>query len=169
MKTPDKAKTVILRYDDSIKYESGRNATLTQVSKLVKEAPYHPGYENTVPMTKEMKDWTEMDKIILPDPAEPQKGRKFDGGKLEYGLLPPLALEETVKVLTFGAQKYARDNWQIVPDAKRRYFDAVQRHMWAWKQGEQMDPESGIHHLAHAMCGLMFLYEHDIMYSKEVK
>ena len=92
-------------------------------------------------------------------------GRKFDGGKLEYGLLPPLALEETVKVLTFGAQKYARDNWQIVPDAKRRYFDAVQRHMWAWKQGEQMDPESGIHHLAHAMCGLMFLYEHDIMYS----
>ena len=93
------------------------------------------------------------------------KGRKFDGGKLEYGLLPPLALEETVKVLTFGAQKYERDNWQIVPDAKRRYFDAVQRHMWAWKQGEQMDPESGIHHLAHAMCGLMFLYEHDIMYS----
>jgi len=37
-------------------------------------------------------------------------GRKFDGGKLEYGLLPPLALEETVKVLTFGAQKYERDN-----------------------------------------------------------
>ena len=108
-------------------------------------APYHPGYEDVLP--------------------EIEKGRKFDGGKLEYGLLPPLALEETVKVLTFGAQKYARDNWQIVPDAKRRYFDAVQRHMWAWKQGEQMDPESGIHHLAHAMCGLMFLYEHDIMYS----
>jgi len=108
----------------------------------------------TVPMSKEMKEYNEA-----------TKGRKFDGGKLEYGLLPPLALEETVKVLTFGAQKYARDNWQIVPDAKRRYFDAVQRHMWAWKQGEQMDPESGIHHLAHAMCGLMFLYEHDIMYS----
>ena len=94
-----------------------------------------------------------------------EKGRKFDGGKLEYGLLPPLALEETVKVLTFGAQKYERDNWQKVPDAKRRYFDALQRHVWSWKQGEQIDPESGIHHLAHAMCCLMFLYEHDIMYS----
>ena len=33
-------------------------------------------------------------------------GRKFDGNKLEYGLLPAFALEETVKVLTFGAQKY---------------------------------------------------------------
>jgi hypothetical protein len=94
-----------------------------------------------------------------------QAGRKFDGGKLEYGLLPPLALKEVVKVLTFGAQKYARDNWQVVPDSKRRYFDALQRHTWAWKEGEQLDPESGIHHLAHAMCCLMFLYEHDIMYS----
>lgn len=92
-------------------------------------------------------------------------GRKFDGNKLEYGLLPPYALEETVRVLTFGAQKYERDNWKRVPDSKRRYFDALQRHVWAWKQGEQIDPESGMHHLAHAMCCLMFLYEHDIMYS----
>jgi hypothetical protein len=96
-----------------------------------------------------------------------QAGRKFDGGKLEYGLLPPLALEETVKVLTFGAQKYERDNWQRVPDSKRRYFDALQRHVWAWKQGEQIDQESGLPHLAHAMCCLMFLYEHDVKYSIE--
>jgi hypothetical protein len=120
--------------------------------KLVSEAPYHPGYEDV--------GFDTLEQII---------GRKFDGGKLEYGLLPPLALEETVKVLTFGAQKYERDNWQKVPDAKRRYFDALQRHVWSWKQGEQIDPESGIHHLAHAMCCLMFLYEHDIMYSKAVK
>ena len=97
-------------------------------------------------------------------PAE-SAGRKFDGGKLEYGLLPPKALEATVDVLTFGAQKYERDNWQKVPDSKRRYFDALQRHLWAWKQGEQIDPESGRHHLAHALCCLMFLYEHDIIYS----
>jgi hypothetical protein len=94
-------------------------------------------------------------------------GRKFDGNKLEYGLLPPLALKATVDVLTFGAQKYERDNWKIVPDSKRRYFDALQRHLWAWKEGEQIDPESNKHHLAHAMCCLMFLYEHDIMYSLE--
>ena len=97
-------------------------------------------------------------------------GRKFDGGKLEYGLLPPYALEETVKVLTFGAQKYERNNWIHVEDAPRRYFDALQRHLWAWKKGEQMDPESGLHHLAHAMCCLMFLYERDVIYNdKDVK
>ena len=96
-------------------------------------------------------------------------GRKFDGGKLEYGLLPPKALEATVDVLTFGAQKYERDNWKHVDDSKRRYFDALQRHMWAWKQGEQLDPESGKHHLAHALCCLMFLYEHDTIYSVDKK
>lgn len=88
-------------------------------------------------------------------------GRKFDGGKLQYGLLPPNALEATVDILTFGAEKYEPDNWKWVPDAKRRYFDALQRHLWAWKKGEQNDQETGKNHLAHALCCLMFLYEHD--------
>lgn len=109
--------------------------------------------------------------FVEPAPEQTQSslGRKFDGGKLEYGLLPPKALEATVDVLTFGAQKYERDNWQKVPDSKRRYFDALQRHLWAWKSGEQIDPESGKHHLAHALCCLMFLYEHDTIYSVDKK
>jgi len=94
-------------------------------------------------------------------------GRKFDGGKLRYGLIPPLAMAEMVKVLTFGAEKYEPDNWKVVPDSLTRYFDAMERHIWAWKMGEDLDPESGIHHLAHAMCCLAFLYEHDVLYSKE--
>jgi len=92
-------------------------------------------------------------------------GRKFDGGKLRYGLLPPLALKAIVDVLTFGAEKYEPDNWKHVPDSMNRYFDAAERHIWAWKEGEQIDPESGRNHLAHALCCLMFLYEHDILYS----
>lgn len=111
---------------------------------------------------------TDIDKVKASQIAT-TGGRKFDGGKLEYGLVPPLALKEMVKVLTFGAQKYERDNWQRVPDSKRRYFDALQRHLWAWKEGEEIDPESGIHHLAHAMCCLFFLYEHDVKYSLEDK
>jgi hypothetical protein len=96
-------------------------------------------------------------------------GRKFDGGKIRYGLLPPLALKATADVLTFGAEKYEPDNWKRVPDSLNRYFDAAQRHMWAFKEGETIDPESGKHHLAHALCCLMFLYEHDIVYSASEK
>lgn len=88
-------------------------------------------------------------------------GRKFDGGKLQYGLLPPLALRETVKVLTFGAEKYEPDNWRRVPDGPRRYFDAAQRHLWAYKEGEIADPETNVNHLAHAICCLMFMLDID--------
>jgi hypothetical protein len=90
-------------------------------------------------------------------------GRKFDAGKLRYGLLPPSALKATVDVLTFGAEKYEPGNWKKVPNSKERYFDAAQRHLWAWAEGEQFDQESSKHHLAHAICCLMFLYEHDVV------
>ena len=119
------------------------------------EAPYNPGYEGV-----SVKD------LIKKSQNATTGGRKFDGGKLQYGLLPPLALKATVEVLTIGAEKYEPDNWKHVPDSKRRYFDAMQRHLWEWKEGDQNDPETGKNHLAHAMCCLMFLYEHDVKYSK---
>jgi len=89
-------------------------------------------------------------------------GRKFDGNKPQYGLLPPKALKEVVQVLTFGAEKYEPDNWKRVPDANRRYFDAAQRHLWAYKEGEIDDPETGYSHLAHAICCILFMNELDI-------
>ena len=88
-------------------------------------------------------------------------GKKYDAGKPEYGLIPANALEELAVVLTIGAQKYARENWRVVPDGKRRYFDAMQRHLWAWKRGEVFDPETGRSHLGHAAACLFFLYELD--------
>jgi len=93
-------------------------------------------------------------------------GRKSDGGKLQYGLIPPIALRETVKVLTFGAEKYEPDNWRRVPDAQRRYFDAAMRHLWAYQEGEEFDPETGVTHLAHALCCIMFMTELDYEESK---
>lgn len=111
----------------------------------------------------------DMDDIVKRSQTATEGGRKFDGDKLEYGLLPAYALMATVDVLTLGAQKYERDNWIHVPDAKRRYFDALQRHLWSWKMGEVNDRETGRSHLAHAMCCLMFLYEHDTIYSDAYK
>lgn len=87
------------------------------------------------------------------------KGIKHDDKKPRYSLVPVTAFDEVVKVLTFGAQKYAPNNWRYVENAYERYFDALQRHVWAWKRGEQVDPESGLHHLAHAICSAMFIIE----------
>ena len=86
-----------------------------------------------------------------------EQGRKDDSSKLRYSLLPVGTVNQVVQVLEFGSIKYSEGNWQKVPNAKTRYYDAALRHIDAWWQGEKVDSETGLPHLAHAICCLMFL------------
>jgi len=87
------------------------------------------------------------------------QGKKYDDGKAPMGLLPRVALLDTAKVLAFGAAKYGRDNWK--QGLKwTRLSDAALRHLYAFIDGEDDDEESGLPHLAHCMCCLMFLSWH---------
>lgn len=90
-----------------------------------------------------------------------EQGRKYDGGKLRYDLVPALALEEVVKVITKGAEKYDPENWKRVPEGRRRYYAAAMRHMEAWRKGEKQD-EIGTHHIANAISNLMFILEKEL-------
>lgn len=92
--------------------------------------------------------------------ATPEAGVKYDQTKTRPSLLPSGPLLAIAEVLTFGAKKYADDNWQKVPGAegpRGRYADALFRHLFAWLGGEELDPESGLSHLAHAGCCILFL------------
>ena len=84
-------------------------------------------------------------------------GRKDDADKPPVGLLPARSLLEIAKVLAFGAKKYSPDNWKVVPNAKQRYLDAALRHLFAYMDGEELDPESGLSHLSHAGTCILFL------------
>jgi hypothetical protein len=84
-------------------------------------------------------------------------GIKFDQEKPDYSLVPFGALDETVKVLTYGARKYDRHNWKYVDDI--RYQAALMRHFSLYMQGEYDDPETGISHLAHMACSVLFLLQ----------
>ncbi len=85
------------------------------------------------------------------------EGLKYDADKPRWSLLPAGAVEEVVRVLEYGARKYSEENWKKVDNAHIRYYDAAMRHINAWWQLEQKDQETGLHHLAHATCCLMFL------------
>ena len=89
------------------------------------------------------------------------KGKKFDSGKLRLDLLPFDALEEVAKVLMYGAEKYGAHNWREVDNAKERYTSALLRHLSAIMQGEEVDPESGLKHIAHLACNALFLVSFD--------
>ena len=93
-----------------------------------------------------------------------QGGIKYDGEKPDYSLVPFKSMDEVVKVLTYGAAKYDRFNWEKVEP--RRYQAAAMRHISAYMQGEKIDPESGINHLAHAVCSLLFLTDFDLRESE---
>jgi len=83
-----------------------------------------------------------------------EKGRKPEA----YSCIPPGPLAELARVFGYGASKYSLHNW-----AKGYPYswsiDALQRHIEAWRSGENKDPESGLHHLGHAMFHLLVLQD----------
>lgn len=86
-----------------------------------------------------------------------EPGVKLDQDKIRFELVPPTLIQGVGEVLTFGAKKYTTNGWQTVDNAESRYMGALLRHINAYQQGEECDPESGLHHLKHAATNIAFL------------
>lgn len=97
-------------------------------------------------------------------------GLKFDSGsdKIRWYLVPWKQFEYVVQVLMYGETKYTQtladgttlsgaDNWKLVDNKRNRYYSAAMRHLTKWFTGEKNDPETGLPHLAHCICCLLFL------------
>ena len=91
-------------------------------------------------------------------PTQTKQAVKFDSEKVPMHLLSGEALKQTAAVLDFGQKKYAAHNWRGGFDWSR-VLGAAMRHIHAFNDGEDCDPESGLSHLAHASCCIMFLLE----------
>ncbi len=83
-------------------------------------------------------------------------GMKFDTGKPMMDLVRPEFTEGVAKVLTFGAQKYEAHNWAKGIQYSR-IVAALDRHMNEIKKGNWYDAESGLPHIDHVGCCVMFL------------
>lgn len=94
------------------------------------------------------------------------RGVKSDFSKPQMSLLPLKDLEGVVRVLEFGMKKYARGDWKFVQDGAFRYFDAGLRHSGELTDPDtiedlrKLDPESGLPHIDHAICSLIFARHH---------
>ncbi len=89
-------------------------------------------------------------------------GTKHDQGKPRISLIPYEFIAGLASVLTFGAKKYGSYNWTKGFDYSR-LLDATYRHIGQFESGQDIDEESGLSHLLHATCGLMFLYMHTLL------
>ena len=88
-----------------------------------------------------LDEWREIDET-----TGGEKNQKSE----QYSLIPVPAFDMLARVYAYGAGKYDRNNW------RRGYpwhlsFDAMMRHLNAFWNGEDLDPESGLPHVAHAM------------------
>ena len=79
--------------------------------------------------------------------------------KAPLNLLPGPALHAVAWALKSGADKYGPYNWRSTPIKAMSYTAAAVRHIKAWEDGERSAPDSGIHHIAHAIAGLMILLD----------
>lgn len=79
--------------------------------------------------------------------------------KTPLGLVPPHAMEQTAWVHKLGADKYGPWNWRETGVCASTYVNAILRHLNAWRDGEDLDPESGISHLAHIACSANILMD----------
>lgn len=93
---------------------------------------------------------------VAPEPPNPAPGGlKFDDNKPPLQLLDGLWLTGVAQVLAFGAVKYAPHNWRKGLQLSR-LLGAALRHIFAFLGGQDKDPETGLSHLYHASCCLMF-------------
>jgi len=82
--------------------------------------------------------------------------------KAPLGLVPPYAMEQTSWVHKLGADKYGPWNWRETGVCASTYVNAILRHLNAWRDGESLDPESGITHLAHIACSANILMDAEV-------
>jgi len=104
-------------------------------------------------------------------------GTKLDEGKPDYFLIPPNALNEVVRALTYGAKEHDSDdlnqepNWKSVKNLERRFYSAAQRHQNAYRRGEKIDSGekgSNCHHLDCAIAKLLFVLETELTKKESV-
>lgn len=86
--------------------------------------------------------------------APGEMGAKLDAGKAPVmrGAISyfPRALRDVAQCSAIGAEKYAWNSWESVPDGINRYTDALGRHLVAEAIEGPNDLDTGLLHATHA-------------------
>lgn len=82
--------------------------------------------------------------------------------KVPFHVIPSTVQAELGLALLEGALKYGSYNWRAVGVRGSTYIDALSRHLSAWWNGEDIDPESGISHITKAIACLTVMRDSQI-------
>jgi hypothetical protein len=116
---------------------------------------------DTIGIIHNQGDWESLKTGVDKD-----QSAKADKGKLELSLVNPELVKAVAEVRMYGTEKYGdSENWRKVEP--KRYVDALYRHLLAYIEGNEVDEESGLSHLAHMACNLSFLLDKEYLKEHE--
>jgi 5'(3')-deoxyribonucleotidase len=78
--------------------------------------------------------------------------------KPRYDLVPPFAYDQLATVLMKGAEVYGERDWENGLKWSE-VVASLERHLNAFKNGEDFDPETGLLHISHVLTNASFLTE----------
>lgn len=116
--------------------------------------PYQP---ITQAATPEYASWGAYIAATSSKPTNPKDIVGSD--KLPLHLWPQTATAFGCMALLEGCLKYGRANWRHIGVRASIYYDALNRHMSRWFEGEDIDADSGLPHLAKALACLAILVD----------
>jgi hypothetical protein len=124
------------------------------------DTKFKTNFEDTLAMRWDISMPKDISQV--PNP-KPQQAVKHDAGKIDWSILPIGASKEIIKVFSFGEQKYARGNYLNGGGLKySRVINSLLRHIHSFMEGEDLDPETGLSHLAHAGCNIYMLLSYEL-------
>lgn len=82
--------------------------------------------------------------------------------KTSMSCVPAPVLMELANAMLEGARKYGRHNYRAIGVCSSVYYDAAMRHLMSWWEGQDIDPDSGNRHLAHAIACLVVLRDSEM-------
>lgn len=101
------------------------------------------------------------------DDGSEEVALRYNEGKARFELIDPEFEKGVALVLTFGAEKYGDENWKKSAGTDKHYefvsgcHGSLRRHLAAIRDGEHLDPESGLPHIDHVACNVMFIRYYD--------
>jgi hypothetical protein len=134
---------------------------------VVDKEPSEPHTDAAISLTHWQSDTTLNSDVVaiwepLPEETKPANPKQQYGDKKPpLHLVPPAFVVATAKGLGEGAGKYGAWNWRNTSVEAMTYVGAILRHLAAWVDGEEIDPESttGKHHLDGAAASLAILID----------
>lgn len=150
-----------------------RSGILSTVSQREMPSPREPEMPlssgGAVPtgVSYPMTEPPELEEDNIDDGSE-EVAKRYNEGKAKFSLIDPSFEEGVARVLTFGAEKYGEENWKRSAGTEnhdsfvRGCYDSMRRHLNALGHGENTDGESGLPHLDHVACNVMFIRYYDL-------